>query len=250
MALSDAHREWLALTLVPGVGTAVFIRLLARFRTPANVLRASPRELADVVGPRLSERIAQYADIVDVDAQERALREYGAGLVTLEDPEYPLHLAEIYDPPLALFVRGALCEEDQYSVAIVGTRRPTPYGVRMAEQFARELALRGITIISGMALGVDAAAHRGALEAGGRTIAVLGCGVDVVYPPQHGELMLRIIENGAVISENETFSLQEAERETILRTLASAGGNKSEAARRLQITRRTLHKKLKKYGMM
>jgi DNA processing protein len=201
MALSDAHRDWLALTLVPGVGTAVFIRLLARFRTPANVLRASTGELRDVAGPKLAERIAQYADVADVDAQERALREYGAGLVTLEDAKYPLHLAEIYDPPLALFVRGELREEDQYSVAIVGTRRPTPYGVRMAEQFARELAVRGITVISGMALGVDAAAHRGAIEAGGRTIAVLGCGVDVVYPRQHDELMHQISENGAVVSQ-------------------------------------------------
>lgn len=201
MALDEVHREWLTLTLVPGVGTAMFVRLLARFRTAGNVLAASRGELEEVVGPKLAQRIAQYADVADVDAQERAIEKYGVRLITLEDPAYPLRLAEIYDPPLVLFVRGDLLETDQYCMAIVGTRRATPYGIRMAEQFGRELAARGITVVSGMASGIDSAAHRGAIEAGGRTIAVLGNGVDVVYPPQNGELMDRIIANGCVISQ-------------------------------------------------
>ncbi|MBN2311401.1 MAG: DNA-processing protein DprA [Candidatus Hydrogenedentes bacterium] len=199
--MDDAHRDWLALTLVPGIGTALFIRLLARFHSAENVLRASRGALEEVVGPVLAERIAQYADVADVSGQERALEKHGAGLVTLEDPEYPLLLAEIYDPPLVLFTRGALTEADQCCVAIVGTRRATPYGIRMAERFGRELAHRGVTVVSGMAAGIDAAAHRGALEAGGRTIAVLGNGVDVVYPPQHAELMQEIIAHGCVLSQ-------------------------------------------------
>ena len=201
MQLDQDHRDWLALALVPGVGTAHFIRLLARFRTPSTVLKASEAALREVVGPSLAQRIRQYHEVVDIESQERLLQEYDAHLVTLEDPAYPVRLAEIYDPPLLLFVRGDLRDEDVNSVAIVGTRRPTPYGLRMAEKFGRELAARGITVISGMASGIDAAAHRGAIEAGGRTIAVLGNGVDIVYPPENAELMDRITRHGAVVSQ-------------------------------------------------
>jgi DNA processing protein len=201
MQLDQEHRDWLGLALVPGVGTAHFIRLLARFRNPGNVLKASEGALRELVGPSLAQRIRQYHEVVDVEAQERLLGEYEAHVVTLEDPAYPVRLAEIYDPPLLLFVRGTLLEEDITSVAIVGTRRPTPYGLRMAEKFGRELAARGITVVSGMASGIDAAAHRGALEGGGRTIAVLGNGVDIVYPPENAELMDRITRQGAVISQ-------------------------------------------------
>ncbi|MCC6490645.1 MAG: DNA-protecting protein DprA [Candidatus Hydrogenedentes bacterium] len=201
MPLTDEQRDWLALTLVPGVGTALFIRLLARFHSPSNVLRASRSALEDVVGPKLAQRITQYADVADADAQQRAMLEYGVTLVTMEDPSYPLRLAEIYDPPLLLFVRGALTEQDEHCVAVVGTRRASPYGLRMAEKFGRELAARGVTVVSGLATGVDTAAHRGALSAGGRTIAVLGNGVDVVYPQQNADLMDQITRQGAVISQ-------------------------------------------------
>ncbi|MDQ1256242.1 MAG: DNA-protecting protein DprA [Candidatus Hydrogenedentes bacterium] len=203
MPLEPAQRDWLTLALVPGVGTANFIRLLARFRTPRRVLTASAGELQDVVSKNLAQRIKQYGDVVNVEEQERRMDEYGVRFITLDDPDYPVRLAEIYDPPLALFVRGDLFQADEHCVAIVGTRHPTPYGIRMAEQFGRELAGRGITVVSGMAQGIDAAAHRGALEAGGRTIAVLGCGVDVVFPAQHAELMHQIIQQGCVISEFE-----------------------------------------------
>ncbi|NUQ63832.1 MAG: DNA-protecting protein DprA [Pirellulales bacterium] len=201
MPLTDEQRDWLALTLVPGVGTALFIRLLARFHSPSNVLRASRSALEEVVGPKLAQRITQYADVADVDAQQRAMEEYGVTLITMEDPSYPLRLAEIYDPPLLLFVRGALTEQDEHCVAVVGTRRASPYGVRMAEKFGRELASRGVTVVSGLATGIDTAAHRGALSAGGRTIAILGNGVDVVYPQQNADLMDQITRQGAVISQ-------------------------------------------------
>jgi DNA processing protein len=201
MGVTNEQREWLTLALVPGVGTAHFIRLLARFHTAREVLQASRGALEDVVGPAMARRISTYADAVDVDAQIRALQQHDAQLITLEDAAYPLLLAEVYDPPLALYVRGELSERDAHCVALVGTRRATPYGIRMAEKFGRELAARGITVVSGMASGIDTAAHRGALEAGGRTIAVLGCGVDVVYPEQNAELMQQIIQSGAVVSQ-------------------------------------------------
>jgi DNA processing protein len=200
MSLSTEQREWLTLTLVPGVGATHFIHLLARFGTPREVLRASEAALAEVVGPKLGQRLRTYQEVVDVDAQARALDQYQARLITMEDPEYPPHLAEIYDPPLVLFVRGDLYEADQYAVALVGTRKPTPYGIRMAERIAGDLARRGLTVVSGMATGVDAAAHQGAIDAGGRTLAVLGCGVDIVYPAENAELMHHIIQHGCVVS--------------------------------------------------
>ena len=201
MPLNDEQRDWLTLALVPGVGTVHFIRLLARFRTPAAVLRASQGALQEVVGPKLAERIAHYADVANVDGQVRLMEQYDAHLVTMNDALYPTRLGEIYDPPLALFYRGTLTEADEYCVAIVGTRRATPYGIRMAEKFGRELGGRGITVVSGMAAGIDAAAHRGAIQAGGRTIAVLGCGVDKVYPQENADLMDAIMRHGAVMSQ-------------------------------------------------
>lgn len=198
--LTRAQREWLTLALVQGIGGTRFIRLLARFGRPGRALQASEAELAEVVGPAAARNIRQYRDAVDVDAQERLMRLHGARLVTMDDPAYPPRLAEIYDPPLMLFVRGTLHETDQYAVAIVGTRRASNYGRGMAERLAGELAARGITVVSGMAEGIDSAAHAGALAAGGRTVAVLGCGVDQVFPAGNADLMRRIIAGGAVVS--------------------------------------------------
>lgn len=201
MRISDDQRDWLTLAMVPGVGSAHFIRLLARFRTPGAVLRASRGMLAEVVSANLARRIHTYGEEADISGQESAMEAADAHLITMEDKAYPERLAEIYDPPLLLFVRGEIRPEDERCVAIVGTRRATPYGIRMAEQFGRDLAAAGITVVSGLAAGVDAAAHRGALEAGGRTIAVLGCGVDVVYPRENESLMKDITRQGAVVSQ-------------------------------------------------
>lgn len=201
MRLDDEQREWLTLAMVPGVGSTHFIRLLARYRKPGAVLRASESSLAEVVSQGLAKRIAGYSEVVDIDGQEALLAEYDARLITMDDRLYPTRLAEIYDPPLVLFVRGELLEEDECCVAMVGTRRATPYGIRMAEKLGRELAAKGITVVSGMASGIDSAAHRGALDAGGRTIAVLGNGVDVVYPKQNADLMHAIIQQGCVLSQ-------------------------------------------------
>lgn len=200
MPLSNEQRDWLALALVPGVGTTLFVRLLARFHTPREVLSASEAALEEVVGPKLAQRIRNYREVVDVAAQERLLEQYGTRLLTMEDSPYPASLAEIYDPPLVLFTRGELREAHQYAVAIVGTRTPSPYGHRIAQRLGRELAARGITVVSGLASGTDTAAHQGALEAGGQTIAVLGCGVDIVYPAENAGLMHEIIQHGCVLS--------------------------------------------------
>lgn len=201
MNFDDEHRDWLTLSLIPGIGSAHFIRLLARFHSPGEVLRAPRTSIEDIVGRKLAERIASYKSAVDLDTQLRLMADYGVQLVTLEDPAYPPRLAEIYDPPLSLFVRGELREEDACCVAIVGTRRATSYGLRVAEQLGRELAARGITVVGGLAEGIDAAAHQGALDAGGRTLAVLGNGVDQVYPASHGELSHKIMAQGALVSQ-------------------------------------------------
>lgn len=199
--LTEEQRDWLTLIMVPGIGSTHFIRLLARFHTPRNVLAASEGALREIVGPALANQIKQYSDTADLVGQESRMKACGATLITLEDSAYPTRLAEIYDPPLALFTRGRHLAPDAPCVAVVGTRRPTPYGVRMAEKFGRELSARGITVVSGLASGIDAAAHRGALEGGGNTAAVLGCGVDIVYPPENEQLMDDIIRQGCVMSQ-------------------------------------------------
>jgi DNA processing protein len=176
MGEENEKRDWLTLALIPEIGTTQFIRLLARFHTPTEILHASSAALREIVGKALAERIAQYSEVVDIEHQLRLMKDYQVSLVTLDDGEYPLLLGDIYDPPLALFCRGAITEVDQYSVAIVGTRKASPYGIRMVEKLGRDLAGRGITVVSSIASGIDTAAHRGALEAGGRRIAVLGCG--------------------------------------------------------------------------
>jgi len=196
----DARRAWLALNLVPGVGPANLVKLLARYRTPGQVLAADLPGLTECVGPKLAERIHAYRETIDVDGQIDTMRRYDTALITMDDPEYPLALAEIYGPPPVLYVRGTLVESDAHAVAIVGTRHATSYGMRMARELSEQMAARGITVVSGMATGIDTAAHEGALATGGRTIAVLGNGVDVVFPAENAELMHRTIRQGAVLS--------------------------------------------------
>jgi len=137
-----------------------------------------------------------------MDTCERALaRRHGVRLVRREDADYPPRLRTIYDPPSVLYVRGGFAPEDGTAVAIVGSRHASPYGLQCAERLAYDLALRGVTVVSGLARGIDAAAHRGALQASGRTLAVLGHGLSRVYPPEHGELAERVVQHGALISE-------------------------------------------------
>lgn len=194
---------WLALSLTPGVGGISIKRLLDRFKTPEAVFQAPLEGLLQIEG--LGEKVAREIRKGPVEKKVvkelSLLEEVGGKIMTIRDEFYPKRLKEIYDPPPLLYVRGDLKEEDELAVAIVGSRKTTPYGRWITEKIGQELARHGITIVSGMARGIDSHAHLGALSGGGRTIAVLGCGVDVVYPPENRNLYKRIIDQGAVLSE-------------------------------------------------
>jgi DNA processing protein len=193
----------LRLALVPGVGPRTRKVLLERFGSSGAVLRALPSQLRDVegVGHKLSARIAAARDEIHAEDEIELCRQSGVAIITQADPQYPRALKEIVDPPAVLFVRGQWEPRDAVAVAIVGTRHATQYGLRQAERLAGSLARAGVTIASGLARGIDAAAHRGALGAGGRSIAVLGSGVLNVYPPEHKDLADEVARRGAVFSE-------------------------------------------------
>jgi DNA processing protein len=193
---------WLALKLIPGLGTRTSAKLLDRFRTPQAVFRATRTELeAAGIGGAVAQSIASGCTFEDAAAQHEKMLAAGAVLVSMGDPAYPRLLREIFDPPIALFARGRLELLQSLTLAVVGTRRPTPYGLAVAERLAGDLAHAGLSIASGMARGVDTAAHKGALAAGGDTIAVLGCGVDVVYPTENKKLAAEIAAQGLLLSE-------------------------------------------------
>jgi len=197
-------RALVALSLVPGVGPGRLRALLARFGSAEAVLRAPRAALAraDGVGPQTAAAIQAFDAEAAVAEQFERAAGVGAEAVTLADDRYPRLLRQIHDPPPVLWVRGELRPEDERAVAVVGTRRASEYGRRVAHEFAFELARRGWTVVSGLAYGVDVAAHRGAIEAGGRTLAVLGSGVDRIYPARHGPLAEQIASGqGAVVSE-------------------------------------------------
>ena len=196
------------LSLVEGVGPRIRRRLLDRFGEPGDVLAAAPGDLREVegVGPKLTERIVRAGDEIDAEGQIAFCRGQGISIVTETHAEYPRALREIPDPPGLLFIRGTLKPSDALAVGIVGTRHGTHYGLRQAERLAGSLARAGLTIISGLARGIDAAAHRGALEAGGRTLAILASGVMNIYPPEHDKLAEQVAANGALISEQPPHS--------------------------------------------
>ena len=205
--MPDADPEFLAmlrLSLVMGVGPRIRRTLLDHFGSAQAVFEAAPSELRAVerVGPKLAERLIAARVRIDVEGELARCREHGVTVVMEPDPSYPGPLRQIHDPPGVLFVRGELKPDDALSIAIVGTRHATPYGLRQAERLAGSLARAGLTITSGLARGIDAAAHRGALAAGGRTVAVLGSGVMNIYPPEHNELAEQVAEHGAVVSES------------------------------------------------
>jgi DNA processing protein len=196
------------LAMVPGVGPTTRRALLEAFGTAEAVLAAASSRLREVpgVGPTLAHRIVEARDQIDAEGQLRLCRESGLQLLTEQSAEYPRLLREIHDPPALLFVRGNLVPEDALSIAIVGTRHCSHYGRQTAERLAAGLARAGLTVVSGLARGIDAAAHQGALRAGGRTLAVLGSGVLNVYPPEHVNLAEQVVAAGAVISENPPMS--------------------------------------------
>jgi DNA processing protein len=194
---------WLALSLTPGIGSTLMRRLLDRFNTPEAVFHAPMKELSKIEG--LGEKVAQEirkGPLEKVVERELSLlREVGGRVITLKDEEYPKRLKDIYDPPALLYVRGELKKEDEFAISIVGSRKTTPYGRWFTEKVSQELARHGVTIVSGMARGIDSLAHWGAISGGGRTIAVLGCGVDVIYPSENRNLFAKMIDRGAILSE-------------------------------------------------
>jgi DNA processing protein len=199
----DALTAAVRLALIAGVGPKTHRLLLERFGSPAAVLNAAPSQLRDVpgVGPRLAAKIVAAPEEIDAEREIQLCRERGVAIVCDGDPQYPRLLREIHNPPTLLFVHGQIRPEDALAVAIVGTRHASTYGRQQAERLAGGLARAGLTIVSGLARGIDAAAHRGALQAGGRTVALLGSGVLNIYPPEHVELADQVRAQGAVISE-------------------------------------------------
>jgi DNA processing protein len=194
---------WLALSLTPGLGPTRARHLVERFGTAESVLRASLTELEAAGLLSVSAQSLGTGKSLELAHEEMArARAGGVTVVSLDDPSYPLHLKEIYDPPLALYVRGSVEVLSHPGIAVVGTRHPTPYGSGMAERLSCDLAARGLVIISGMARGVDSCAHRGAVAAKAKTIAVFGTGIDVIYPKENTRLAEQILAfGGALISE-------------------------------------------------
>lgn len=198
-------RDWLVLSAIDGVGPKRLKILVDKLGSPKAVLDAPLERLQTVekIDERTARKIVgQERNYKFADEQLNIAQKQNIDIITYKDESFPKSLLNIYDPPVFLFVRGNIEEEiDKNAMAVVGSRSPTIYGKTITEQIAKELATRGITIVSGMARGIDSQAHKGALMANGRTIAVLGCGVDIVYPPENHELMHKIAENGAVVSE-------------------------------------------------
>ncbi len=196
--------DTLRLALISGVGPRIRQALLERFGSASAVLAAAPSELCTVkgIGPKLTRSISSADEEVDVEEEIKLCREHNVTILTESDDRYPRLLREIHDPPGALFVRGSLKAEDAICVGIVGTRHATRYGLDQAQRLANSLARSGVTIVSGLARGIDAAAHRGALAAGGRTLAVLASGVLNIYPPEHDRLAAEVMAQGALLGES------------------------------------------------
>lgn len=195
--------DLLALRLLPGLGPRLTAALLERFGTARAVLRATPAELASVprIGPRLAESISRALQTVDVPGEWERMAKHGVRLLVLGQPGYPPSVAEIPTPPQLLYVRGSVEPADRKAVAIVGARECTGYGKRVAERLAGDLVRAGYTIVSGLARGIDGAAHRAALKANGRTLAVLAGGLSRIYPPEHKDLADEVAARGALLSE-------------------------------------------------
>jgi DNA processing protein len=199
----DASLSWLALALTPGLASRLSARVLRKFGSPDSVFRAPLTELESC---KLPAEVAQA--IVKKESFKRAEKELdgvrkiaNCSLLNWTEPEYPQTLLQIYDPPVLLYVRGDLQVLNLPSLSIVGTRRPTLYGTQMAQRLGRDLAARGLVIVSGLARGIDAIGHQGALEAHGRAIGVLGTGIDVCYPKENKKLYEKVLERGAILSE-------------------------------------------------
>ena len=208
---ADSLTSWLVLQTIDGVGDRTLLKLIQAFGSPKAVLTASRHDLMQAgCSPELAESVRRGPEPKirqQIDRQLQIAERLKVRVITLFDQAYPARLRMIPDPAPLLYVTGVLSAQDDVAMAIVGGRRATPSGRIITEEIARELAGRGVTIVSGLARGIDAAAHRGALAGKGRTIAVLGCGIDRTYPPEHDTLRRSVESHGAVISELPIGSL-------------------------------------------
>ncbi|MGQ0793512.1 MAG: DNA-processing protein DprA [Deltaproteobacteria bacterium] len=210
--MAEEWKYWIALRMISGVGEVLFRNLLARFKTPKNALEAGLRELQGVegIGEKTAEAIKGFSNWDRVGSEISKIKKSGFRLVLLSDPDYPKNLSNVYNPPPFLYVIGELAPEDEAAVAVVGTRVPDRYGRMVAEKLSEELAGMNVVLVSGMARGTDSIAHAAALKKGARTIAVLGSGLDVIYPPENKKLYEQISRRGAVISEFPMGALPDA----------------------------------------
>jgi DNA processing protein len=199
-----SREAYIALNMVDGVGPIRVRALLDRFSEPQAILSATKVDLMQVegVGEEVARSIVSWREKVDLDAELKRIETAGVQVATRDDPEYPKNLREVYDPPIILYVKGTLSERDALSIAVVGSRRTTMYGQDMARKLAYQLGRVGVTVVSGLARGIDTAAHTGTLQAKGRTVAVIGCGIDIMYPAENEKLANEIVEKGgAVVTE-------------------------------------------------
>src|SRR4051812_32858949 len=211
----NATEACIALNMLPTMGPVRLRALLEVFGTPERVLAAKRDELRRVerIGNEVADQITNWQNIVDLSAELQRIREFGAKVITAASPDYPRMLREIHAPPIVLYVWGELHERDHHAIGVIGSRRTTHYGTESAKKLSYQLAYAGLTVASGLARGIDTAAHQGALAAKGRTIAVIGSGLSKLYPPENAALAEKIRNgSGAIVSE---FSMEiEPDRQT------------------------------------
>lgn len=199
----DMLRYWLGFNKTPGIGARRLQSLINRFGSVQAAWQAPAHELAELgLEQRALGNLLAARSQLDLDAELERTQAAGVRLISWDDPAYPSYLKQIPSPPPLLFFKGDFLPEDEYAVAIVGTRRSTVYGRECALRLSQNLVAAGVTIVSGLARGIDGVAHRAALEAGGRTIAVLGNGLDTIYPSEHRQLAAQIVQRGALVSEH------------------------------------------------
>lgn len=202
MLIMEDKRLLITLNFIPKLGPVKIQSLTERYNNYYDFLNAKTEDLMKIpgIGKVLSDKIVSYRTKIDPDEEIKKAAKLGINIVTILDEDYPKLLKKIYDPPPVLYIKGDISYLNKNSIAIVGARKASNYGKNAAIYFAKELALMNINIVSGMARGIDSYAHKGALDVKGTTTAVLGCGLDVIYPPENGKLMSKIIEQGCIIS--------------------------------------------------
>lgn len=195
---------WIWLSSIPGIGAKRFYYLVKRFGSPKAVWECACKDILDasgLIGDKVVQNVIVHKSVEYLEKAQKIVDDPDIEVITLVDDEYPKLLKTIYDPPPVLYCKGQPLKETQYMVSIVGSRRTSEYGRQMAEKLAYELSCAGVTVVSGLARGIDTMAHRGAIRAGGYTIGVLGCGVDVIYPRENKKLFMQVQQQGTLVSE-------------------------------------------------